>query len=97
MKLSNVFASSTGIALCLLVASGLTGCATKLKPPVAGPMPPEVNCAAGPAALIPPYPDDPALEAEWILKVLSLYEGEVEKRAAVMACLAELKRDGVIR
>lgn len=89
--------SSIATVLCLLIAAGLTGCATKSNVRASAPTPPEVNCSAGPKALIPPKPDDPALEAEWIVQVLALYEGEAEKRAAVMACLAELKRKGVIR
>ena len=97
MKRPNASVLSIATALCLLSASGLTGCAKSLKRPDAAPTPPAVNCDAGPAALIPPIPEDPALEAEWILAVLGLYEGEVEKRAAVMACLAELKAEGVIR
>lgn len=97
MKQPNASVLSIVTALCLLSASGLTGCAKNLKRPDAAPTPPLVNCDAGPAALIPPIPEDPAQEAEWILTVLGLYEGEIEKRAAVMACLAGLKREGVIR
>lgn len=59
--------------------------------------PPVVDCEAGPASLIPPLPDDPAAEAEWIVTVLGLYEGEVTKRKAVRQCLADLQAKGVIR
>lgn len=97
MQRSNAFALSIVTGLCLLTALGLTACAPNLKPRASEPMPPVVACAAGPAELIPPIPSDPNLEAEWMLKVMSLYEGEIEKRAAVMACLTELKSNGVIR
>ena len=59
--------------------------------------PPRVDCEAGPASLIPPIPARQAQEAEWIVEVLGLYSGEVEKRKAVRQCLQDLRDQGAIR
>ena len=89
--------TATGWCLCLLTASALLMSCASSNPRVIEQTPPRVGCEAGPAALIPPIPTDPAEEAVWIRQVLGLYEGEVEKRAAVRGCLADLRARGVIQ
>lgn len=97
MKRPSASVSCTATVLFLLTASALlTSCASS-RPRVIEQTPPRVGCEAGPAALIPPIPADAAEEAVWIRQVLGLYEGEVEKRAAVRGCLADLRARGVIR
>lgn len=94
MHPSSVSARSMLTALCLLSALGLAGCSKSWRLAV---RPPIVPCEAGPAALIPPIPADPREQAAWVRTVLSLYEGEVEKRSAVRRCLQTLRDEGVIR
>ena len=98
MTLLNVSALYTKTILSLLIASGLSllsGCSGT--PSSVRTDPPRIECEAGPASLIPPLPDTQALESEWIVTVLGLYQGEVEKRKAIRQCLAELREQGVIR
>lgn len=94
MRLSSASVRSTLIALSMVPALGLAGCAQNWR--LVG-RPPIVPCEAGPAALIPPIPDSPSEQAAWVRVVLSLYEGEVEKRAAVRRCLQTLRDQGAIR
>ena len=60
-------------------------------------MPPRVDCSAGPAEKVPPIPVDDEGVAQWIGKMLGLYEGEVSKRVREHGCLDELREKGVIR
>ena len=91
------FGRSTGVVLCLLVVVVLSLCGCQSKIGSTRSIVPRVSCEAGPAALIPPLPDNPADEAEWIVTVLGLYQGEVTKRKAVRQCLADLRAAGAIR
>ena len=98
MTPSSVFGSFTATARLVLSATALmTFAACSPKPSHVRIEPPRIDCEAGAASLIPPIPAGQAQEAEWIVEVLGLYAGEVEKRKAVRQCLQDLRDKGVIR
>ena len=59
-------------------------------------MPPLVQCQAGPASQLPPIPDLAHMD-EWAIEAMGIFQSEVERRMAEHACMADLRKRGVIR
>lgn len=64
--------------------------------PESAPTPPRVDCEAGPSQPLPPVPPLWWMDT-WAIEVMGIVEAEYSKRAQEHACIARLKKDGVIR
>ena len=59
-------------------------------------MPPRVDCDMGPIRPLPPIPELVGMD-KWAIEVMGIYEDIGTAASASAACMAKLRKDGVIQ
>lgn len=94
-----LLAQITALALFLTwlpVAAVLLGCAPSLSKPTTVSQPPAIPCKVDQMPAPPEIPELAQMD-EWAIQVMGLMESQAVKIRANAVCMAQLRKEGVIR